>query len=376
MDPDDIDFVSDLNEGTADDTVPASKGSIDSNSGSDIPATKVDKQDAPKAEKPTSLRDQISSALKGEEGTPPAAQQDGQPRTPDGKFAAKGEESTPSDPNAQPSAGTVASSPVAVPAGIDPTVFNSLPAETQAGLARTMEELNERSTRLAGYEHMEQLIAPRRQAWALNGMTEAQAVSQLFALSDFAGTDPEGFVRYFAQQSGLDLEDIVFGTEPVDPETAALKHELATLKGQIEGFNQQQQATVHQSTVDEVVSFFSEQGQDGKPLRPYAEEVGADLLPYISVVMQQNPSMPRRQVLQEAYDRACWSTPTVRARMQEAANAAAEAERLRAAQAKANNARHASSSVQSGVPTSPPPSPADGTMSLRDTIRASFNAAS
>lgn len=375
----DEDFVSDLNDGTAvDDTVSAHTGSVDPNrvDAPKEPVQKTDTQAAPKAKAP-SLRDQISTALKGEDVTPPAAQQDGGPaRNPDGTFAPKPQDAAAA---VDPAQAAPVLGPQTTPPGLTPQeaeVFAKLPAELQTSVARTMESLNEKATRFAGYEQMEQLIAPRRQAWALNGMTDAQAVNQLLALSDFAAQRPMEFIQYFAQQRGLDLEDVVFGAEPVDPTVQALQQQVQTLQQQLGGMTTQQQQAAHQNTVNEIVSFASETGPDGKPLRPYFEELGDGVLPFIQAVMTQNPNWSRQQILQEAYDRACWGTPAVRAKLQEATNAAAEAARIQEQQANAKRARSAGASIPSGVPATAPSAAASGSRSLRDEIRANLSAAS
>lgn len=378
----DIDIVGDLNDGT-DHTVAVHDGS--SAHGADALALNDQKpvrepvQQAKKvgeaadpAAKPLSLRDQISSAIKSETETPLTAQQDGGPaRNPDGTFAPK-----PADTGAQLPADQTAAQPVAAPAGIDPAVFASLPAETQATLARTMEDVTAQQQRVAWLSPLEQVITQDRiQAWGLNGMQPAQAVHQLLALSDFAGRDPAGFIQYMAQQNGVDLEELVLGMdggEEVDPRYEAMQREIAELKGFAQGQTQQQQQAAHERTVNDVVAFASEKDQNGNVLRPYFEELGQAVMPYISMVKAQNPNWPHNQVLQEAYDRACWGTPSVRSKMQAAADAAGAAERLRAETARVESARTASASVRSGAPTAPPAAPNDATRSLRDTIRASI----
>lgn len=381
MDPD---IVSDLNDGTADHTISAHEGSTSHgadavNVNNQAPREPVQQAktvgDAPKddaAAKPLSLRDQISSALKGEAETPAAALQDGGPaRNADGTFAPKPADAGVVEP--------IAAAPVAAPVGIDPQVFASLPAETQAHLARTMEDLNGRQQRFASLEPLEQVIAPRLDAWAMNGMQPAQAVHQLLALSDFAGRDPAGFIQYMAQQNGVDLEELVLGMdagEEVDPRYAALEREIENLKGFAQGQTQQQQQAAHERTVNEVVAFASEKDQSGNALRPHFEELGNAIQPYISMVKSQNPSWPNGQVLQEAYERACWGTPSVRSKLQAVVDTAADAERLRTEAARVESARTASASVRSGAPTSAPAAPNDASRSLRDTIRASISAAS
>lgn len=372
----DIDIVSDLN---SDGDVSAHGSDVQQVSAEPVKAPSTAKVVAPKddnAPKPLSLRDQISTALKGNDATPPAASLDGGPtRNPDGTFAPKA-----ADPVAAPdlNAPTPAPAPVAAPQGIDPQVFASLPAETQAQLARTMEDVTARQTRFAQFEPVEQLIAPRIDAWALNGMQPAQALHQLLALSDFAGRDPAGFIQYIAQNNGVNLEELVLGlnAEPVDPTIKALQDEITQLKGHVQGQTQQQQQAAHNETVNHVVAFASEKGQDGQVLRPHFDELGTAVLPYISMVKTQNPSWSHDQVLQEAYDRACWATPSVRNKLQQAANTAADAERLRQQTDRVQAARTASASVKSGTPSSPPSAPNDPSRDLRSTIRAAIAATS
>jgi hypothetical protein len=380
MPPDEVDFVSDLN-GTGDTTVSVNEGAIAPTGDDTVTPNNQNPTREPAAQptpvkddttpKQLSIRDQISSALKGETDTPPVASQDGRARNPDGTFAPN------PPPVEEPAAqAPAAAPPVAAPQGIDPQVFQSLPAETQAQLARTMDEVNTRQQRVASLEQVGQLLASRRDAWALNGMTEHQALHQLLALSDFAGRDPAGFIKYMAENNGVDLAELVLGQEPVDPQYAALQQQINTLQAENQRVTQQRLQEAHNQTVNGVVAFATEKGQDGQLLRPYFDELGNDVLPFISAVKAQNPNLPHNQVLQEAYDRACWGSPSVRAKMQAAANAAGEAERLRMGVEKVDRARSASVSVKSGAPSSAPTAPNDSSRSLRDTIKASIAAVS
>lgn len=373
------DFISDLVDGTEgqEDTVSANVGNLDPNRGADpvrtqnpaIPAQHaktVDDPAAPEAKQPT-LREQISSALKGDQATPEAALQDGGPvRNPDGTFAPK---VAAVDQNAQQA------QPVPVPPGLsaqDAEVFAKLPAELQQHVARTMESLNQRSQRYADYDQLEQVIGQRRQAWAMNGSTPAQAVNQLLALSDFASTRPAEFVQWFAQNNNVDLEEIIYGAPEVDPQYAALQQELQQVKQQLGGMTTQQQQAQHQNTVNEVIAFAEEKDAKGQPLRPHFEELGDTVLPFIQAVQQQNPQWSRQQILQEAYDRASWGHPAVRVKMQQAAQAAQEAARIKEQQDKAKQARAAGVSIPSGVPQTEPAA-LNGSRSLRDTIRAAMS---
>jgi hypothetical protein len=374
--PGEADFVSDLNDGTAD-VISANVGSVDPHRGSDpvsvpaekpAPAPKAAPSDEP-APKPLTLREQLSSAIKGETNTPaPALQDGGIVRNPDGTFAPKEAADT-------PEAAPPVAAAVPVPPGLSAAEaehFTKLPAELQQSVARTMDYVNQQAQRYQSLGQVEGIIGPRRQAWAMAGMTDAQVVNQLFALSDFAEKDPAGFVSYFAQQRGIDLEEIVFGAEPVDPNVQALQQQVQNLQQQLGGMTTQQQQAAHNSTVNEVIEFAKATDANGKPLRPYFEELGSEVMPFITAVMQQNPQMSRTQVLQEAYDRASWGNPSVRAKMQAAADAARDAARIKEQQDTAKRARTAGSSVPAGVPASENPAAVSGNRSLRDDLRAAI----
>lgn len=374
------DMVSDLN-GT-DTTIPAETG--DAAHGADAVAVnnrnptleptaqpkKVDDTPKPVAEKPASIRDLISSALKDGTETPEGAQQDGgRRRNPDGTFAPAATEETITTADTPPAPVTAA------PVGIDPTVFASLPAETQAQLARTMEDVTTQQKRFATLAPIEQLITPRIDAWAINGMAPAQALHQLLALSDFAGRDPGGFIKYMAQTNNVDLEELVLGmvdAEPVDPKVAALEKQIAELQGVTNGFTQQQKQAAHNAVVDKVLAFADEKGADGNVLRPHLTELGTSWLPHIDVVKTQNPQWSHDQVLQQAYENACWANPVVRSKMQAATTAAADAERLRKDAEKVAAARTASASVPPGSPSSPPAAPDAVGKSTREVIKAAM----
>src|SRR5215469_9436528 len=170
---DEIDFVSDLNTGdnntaeSADGAIPAhSKDVLQAQVPAKVPAAPKEDTgesgDTPK--KPLSLRDQISSALKGEEITPDVALKDGgQARNPDGTFAARTTQVA--TPSGQPTPVEGGQGQIDTPPGLDPVMFKALPAETQDTLARTMAGIYAAQQRFAVLDQVEQLIAPRRQAW-------------------------------------------------------------------------------------------------------------------------------------------------------------------------------------------------------------------
>jgi hypothetical protein len=384
----DVDLTSDINDGSLDAGItPASPAPVGT-----VPAHGTDAvhqnaqaggqhgnhaQPKPSGERPASLRDQLSAAFKGEDGQP-TDQQNAQPRGPDGKFAPKepGQQpGTEAQPGQQPGTEQQGQQPAAVqaPQGIDPAVFAALPAETQQHVARTMAAVEEQAARYRGYEQLEQVIGQRRQAWAMQGMSEATAVNQLLALSDFAGRDPAQFVQWFSGQHGIDLAALADqgggDDEYIDPAVQELRQQVADLTGTITSMTQGQQAAQHKNLVDFTAQFATEAGEDGQPLRPYFAELGNGIVPFIQQVKAENPSASHKDVLSEAYERACWANPQVRQKLL----AAQDAQRLAEQRERAGRAQHAGSSVTGQAPAAGSTQPKDiGSGSVRDTIRAAM----
>jgi len=370
--------MSDIEDGTLDvnaageDTVPANLTDIETNKlpvkrGEVESEVQTDTQEPPVKAK--NLRDTISSALKGETDTPDVAQIDGVRRNPDGTFAPKGAEV----PAA--SAQVISAPPFLSPQ--EQEVFAKLPPEMQTSVARTFDSLAEREARTRGLEQVDSLLAPRREAWALNGMTEAQALNQLLALSEFATRDPQEFVKYFASQNQIDLEALVWDDEPVDPQYKALQDELSTVKGQLEGFSTAQQQANHNALVNGVISFAKQVSSDGTLLRPHMDALGDRILPYIEVVRATKPALSFGELMQEAYDMACWGTPEIRSQLTASQSAAQDANRIKESQEKAVRARNAGASVAPGVPAANTNTKTgDTNKSVRDTVRAAIAAAS
>lgn len=376
---DEIDLVSDINSGDLD---AGQQGTVQAPAGTQ-PAQGADAVQANQAPakvetQETSLRDQLSAAFKDKSGEPTdqgtAANAGERARDPaTGQFIPTAAEQAAAAAQAgQPGA----AQPVQAPAWFAPAdaqQFASLPPEQQSLIARTVASVEQVAARYHGYDAIEQVIGPRREAWAMNGTSEAQAIQQLFAISDFATRSPQDFVLWYSQQHGIDLEALSDQSgEEIDPVVAGLRSEVQRLSGQLTQFTQGAAVSQHNAVVDEVGKFASEAGTDGQPLRPYLPELGAGFTPYVQQVKAENPAWSHSQVLQEAYERACWGTPAVRTKLL----AAQEALRLTELRTKTATAKAAGSSVNGDAPTAGSQVPNDaGDGSVRDTLKRQFAAA-
>lgn len=220
--------------------------------------------------------------------------------------------------------------------------FTSLPQEVRQFVERTMEGVNQREQQYQEYASLEQeLVGPRRQAWASNGMTPLVALNNLLNISDMAGRDPAQFVLWFAGQHNLDLDQILddrdANQQPADPRYQGLQQEIASLRTTIEGFTNQNVQTSHAQNLKLVQDFAAEKDTAGALAFPYFAEVANDMMPYVQSIRQQQPYLDGREALKAAYDFACFNNPGIRAKLQEgqlaALKASASAEAAKAQQA-------------------------------------------
>lgn len=404
----DIDITADLTGG-ADDAALGDlpHGAQDNNAHMDVPpgtvpahgadAKRVNQQDTGKDKAEPSLRDQLSSAFKAPNGQPTDQQQaqtakppattdkpaltkdgEGKYRQADGTFAsaeqiAAFEAAQAASPQNQQQQ---QQSPVLQ--GLTPVEqqqFQSLPAELRQYVERTMEGLNTRGARYAEYDAIEQqILGPRRQAFAAEGSNPVVALNQLFQLSDFAGRDPGNFVLWFAQSRNLDLDallDARDAQQTADPTVRQLQGQVQQLTGTLNTFQQGQAQAEQQARLNEVQTFASETDEAGGLKRPYLTDVMDAWATQITAFRTANPSMPNTEVLQKAYDAACWGDPGVRTKMQQAANTQQrqqDAARVAAAKQAGSSVTGAPSGDVSTIPN-------NANRTLREELQDQFNAA-
>jgi hypothetical protein len=400
---DEIDITQDLVDGS--DGSLADTGVVQPNGGAGaearVPDGTVPADKAP-AKTPVTeefgLRDQLSRAFKGEDPGKDQQQQqaasvaltkdnEGKYRQPDGTFASKeqitafeaAQTAAPGTDNQQQQqqqqqqqAPTFLQSMTPV----EQQQFHALPEEIRQFVGRTMEAVNNQAARFGEYGLIERdLLGPRRQAWAQNGVTPAVALNQLFALSDFATRSPQDFVLWFAEQHKIDLDAALDAREQAnsaDPQVRALQGQILQMQNQFMQFTTGQQSAQQQATLNEVESFAQEKDGANGLKRPHLTDVINEWPVQIQALRVANPNMPNAEVLQRAYDAACWANPTVRAKMQDAV----QKQQREDAKRKADQARLTGSSVHGGPTGTGAATPsADSNLSVRDELKRQFAAA-
>ena len=213
--------------------------------------------------------------------------------------------------------------------------FYALPPEQQKFIAerakqqeadytkKTMEIADQRKA----YDKLEKIIAPRRQALAIDGMDESTAIGQLFALSDFATQNPVGFVRYLFQQRGIPLSALTESGDgnhaAADPQLTAMQREIHGLKDYFTRQTWAQQEQQAQSDATEIQAFANE--------NPFYSDLEEDMIPIVAGFRQSHPGLSNRDYLTRAYKAALAVNDEVRAKASVDENAKRLAEAKKAA---------------------------------------------
>ncbi len=245
------------------------------------------------------------------------------------------------------------------------------------GRHKAMEaDYTRRTQELAGtkrlQESLNEVFAPFKQEMELAGVTMDGAIRQLVAAHVKLRSDPAGGLKWLADTYGIDLKGVVDGAAAADPAgesptVKALRQQVETLSGQLKsltGAQNDQQMNAHLSQVQQ---FAEEKDDQGKPKRPYFDEVAPDVARLIRAARADNQAI----TLQEAYDSAVWANPTTRQKVLAAQDAERRAKEEADRKTKADAAKRAAAANVTGEGSAAAVTPRnDG--SVRSDLEAAF----
>lgn len=197
-----------------------------------------------------------------------------------------------------------------------------------------------------------------------------QGLENLVLAQKYLDQDPVGALQLMAQSYGLDLSQLAGNAQQTSspqayPQMHYLNSELDTIRSKLAAMEQEKIAQQQQAGIREVETFANEMDGSGKLLRPHIADVHEQMLEEIPLIRSRNPEAAGREILQQAYEVACWKNPTVRARL-------IESERQPQVQAaRVQQAKLAGSSVR-GAPGASSLAAGNGS-SIRDALLAAFD---
>ena len=181
---------------------------------------------------------------------------------------------------------------------------------------------------------LEGVIAPRRDYYQRFGFkNDAEAINQLFTISDSMERDPAATISFLAQHYGVDINRLSGGQQ--SPQQPQQTFQQPNINEQVKEAVAMQFATI---TVQEFEQNAPEHYQEVKPLMQILLEKG------------------QASDLQDAYDKAVWANPDIRSKVLEAQRVK-EAQELASKQtAKVQQKVKASNASLNGAPHGTPAS--------------------
>lgn len=192
-----------------------------------------------------------------------------------------------------------------------------------------------------------------RNQMALRGMDERAAIRQLVAAQQFATKDPVGYIKWFAQNSGVELGQLAPRAEgeddDLDPSFKPFVSRIDGIEQTLQHWMTSQQQN-QQSTIDRTVqSFRDAKSEDGTALHPHFDRLKVRM----GALMEHDPTLKAMQdgpeKLQQAYDMVLYTDPELRQQtLEQEKQKALDAERKKQDAEKAKRAKSPKDTNPSG----------------------------
>lgn len=219
------------------------------------------------------------------------------------------------------------------------------------------------------------------------GVPWNQFVGNLVRAERHLRTNPEDALIWLAERSKIDLDeladyalakrggngnapaqyannpDLARAVQPLAEQVAQLSSRL-TQRDQAEAQQRQQQADARNNAIKAEIQQFT-----SAPERAHFKDVETEFWAQIPAIKAVKPNASIKEILQDAYDRATWANPTVRAKLQaEQQQRQAEAQRAKRSRGLESLTGHR------GSPSPASPAANGAAVSLRDEIAANWAA--
>lgn len=369
---------------------PANELTIDDEIASDWKAIQAKHAEPAPEPAATEVADELSSEPSPEDSASAASEAApaaDKPRSPDGKFA----KATDKPVEAAPASET----PPEPEAPVTPTrdinrapstwkpaakaAWAALPPDIRAEVHRRESDFLSGQSKLLPDAKFGQsirtVIEPYRMLIEAEGGTPEKAVGDLMRTAAMLrmGTPEQklGALQAVARQYGVNLTP-PDPQAPVEPQQGQYRDprvdQMLAEQRQQEMQRQAQERAAIETVAEQ---WINEANADGSPIRPYIDNVMAEMNALVPQIRAADPSLSHKDVLQTAYDRAIWAHPEIRPILLKEQADQLEAKRRTENQERVNLAKKASSVNVPRRGSIPAPSKPG---SMDDTIRESARA--
>jgi len=220
--------------------------------------------------------------------------------------------------------------------------FSKLDPETQAYIVQREQEQSEGVAKLktqfeekaTAADQWAELVMPYEGQMRAEGATPHQAVQNLLNVAQVLRTgtaeQKAAILHQTAQQFGVPLNTEP-GSEPADPNYAALQSEVGQLKSYIQQLEAGRQAEAQQTITGTIESFATARDEKGDARYPHFETVRT----HMGALMDAGSA----ETMEDAYEQAVWANPDTRKMEQDRLNKEAEQKRMKEAEKSATNAQ-------------------------------------
>src|SRR5688572_6551247 len=280
-----------------------------------------------------------------------------------------------------PPAAAPAAAPEPAPAELSRQA-NAVWAEATPALREYIAETEDALAKL--YTPMQDVFSAAKEV----GVPWNQFVGNLVKAERHLRTNPEDALIWLAERSKIDLDeladyalakrngnggvpaqqyannpDLARAVQPLAEQVAQLSSRL-TQRDQAEAQQRQQQADARNNAIKAEIQQFT-----SAPERAHFKDVETEFWAQIPAIKAVKPNASIKEILQDAYDRATWANPTVRAKLQaEQQQRQAEAQRAKRSRGLESLTGHR------GSPSPASPAANGAAVSLRDEIAANWAA--
>lgn len=155
------------------------------------------------------------------------------------------------------------------------------------------------------------LFQPYMSHFSSMGATPHQVVKTLLQYYGALNQDPKGVISGLAKQYGVPFGEAQEEQEaslPQDPRIDKLMQGYQQITSQLS----QQQKSQYDQVMAQIMGWIDEKGQDGKPLRPYMNQMQDAFVPLVQSLRGKNPHMGIPDILGQVYDQLQWTIPEAR----------------------------------------------------------------
>ena len=235
---------------------------------------------------------------------------------------------------------------------------------------KRVEELASEREVLDRLKPLEQEIAPYREQLRLQGVAEQDVVRQLMAVRHSLQTAPADTIRWLAQQTGVDLNQIETETlvDPTEQRLAQVEQQVQqSNQANAQAIQQQQHNVAYQQAENALGQFMSAKDENGNLLHPHVENVQVTMTELANADISANKQID----LEDLYQRAIWQNAETRDAMLKERDGNILAEQKQNQKQRVSRAKRANTTIRSTAD-----SPASPKVTLRQELSNLLESAS